>query len=74
MLMSKLEIPSGMEIAPRYILLYTVYTICTVQTALHCLNNSMYANISCWGRLERYWNGLMASEQNVGWVSKLDTP
>ena len=36
----------------------TVYTVCTVQTTLHCLNVSMYACIYCWGRLERYWNGL----------------
>ena len=36
----------------------TVDTVYTIQTALHCLNSSMFA-CKLLKRLERYWNGLM---------------
>ena len=42
-----------MEVAPRYTkftLINNVYTVYTIQTALHCLNSSMYAYIYCEGR------------------------
>ena len=35
-----------------------VDTVYTIQTALHCLNSSMFA-CKLLKRLERYWNGLM---------------
>ena len=38
-----------------------VETSYTVQTALHCLNISIYVYIYCLERLERHWNGLMHS-------------
>ena len=35
----------------------------------------MYACIHCYGRLERYWNGLMSNEQKVEWSGWMgDTP
>ena len=46
---------------------YAAKTVYTVQTDSHCLNSSMYAYLYCYGRLERYWNGLMGfSKKNVG--------
>ena len=37
--------------------LLTIERPLTIQTALHCLNSSMYAFLYCWGRLERYCKG-----------------
>ena len=43
------EIPSEMEIAPRYTLpVDTVCTVYTNQTDVHCLNSSMYAYMPGW--------------------------
>ena len=35
-----------MEVAPRYKVhcLYTVYSVCTVQTALHCFYSNMFGD------------------------------
>ena len=62
-----------MEVAPRYTLQYTVYTVYTdyiilLYTTLHCLNSSKYAYIYCYGRLEGIGMGRSATEQNVGWL------
>ena len=43
-----------------------VYTVYTIETALHCYNISMYACIYCQGRLERYWNGLLSCSAKCG--------
>ena len=45
-----------MWVALRYKLLIdsvdTAYTVCTIETALHCINSSMYAwNGMGWGKL-----------------------
>ena len=51
------KIPSEMEVAPRntmltlftlLLLFHTVFTVYTIQTALHCLNSSMYVYIQTW--------------------------
>ena len=49
-----------MEVAPRYKLplsvsvsvntVYTFYNVYSIQTALHCLNSSMYACVYCVGK------------------------
>ena len=58
----KIEIPTGMEVPLRYKLLtlfslftvytahifYTFYTVNIIQTALHCLNSSLYAYTYCY--------------------------
>ena len=41
-----IKILSEMEVAPRFII-YTVNTVYTIQTALQCLNFSIYAYIYC---------------------------
>ena len=63
-----------MEVAPRYTLLLSLNTVDTVyafQTALHCLNNSMYVNVydacincyggfkwACWRNIGLDWSGV----------------
>ena len=47
----------------------SVFTVYTIQTALHCFNSSIHILLCCKGRLERYWNGLMHNEKMLdGWV------
>ena len=54
----------------------SIYTVYNIQTALHCVNSSMYAYLYCKERLKRYWNGLKhfwakCVSGSSGW---LDTP
>ena len=67
-----IKIPADMEVAPRYTLLLSLNTVDTVyafQTALHCLNNSMYVNvydacIYCYGGFKTLLKG--ACWRNIG--------
>ena len=44
----------------------TLFSVYTIKTDLHCLNNSMYAQMYIVIRLERCWiQALGASEKNV---------
>ena len=68
-----------MEVAPRYMLLTLltllsvdmVYTIDTIQNALHCLNSSMYAHcpyiLSRKVRTLLEWADLLLSKMWDGW-------
>ena len=61
-----------MEVAPRYKLplsvsvsvntVYTFYNVYSIQTALHCLNSSMYACVYCVGKQNAI---------RMGWWAKL---
>ena len=59
--------PPELEVAPRYkLLVNTVYTIYTIQTASYCINSTLYAcNIYCRGG---YRNGLMSFSLQKEWM------
>ena len=60
---------NGLHTVYNVYIVLIVHTVCTnhtAQTALHCLkSSSMFAFTYFKGRLERYWMGWWASEQNV---------
>ena len=65
---------NGLHTVYNVYIVLIVHTVCTnhtAQTALHCLkSSSMFAFTYFKGRLERYWMGWWASEQNfvLEWV------
>ena len=52
----------------------SIYTVYNIQTALHCVNSSMYAYLYCKERLKRYWNLMMGLAKSglmgdwSGWI------
>ena len=65
-----------MEVATYYklltlLILFTLlawFTLLTLLILLKMKNSSMYANLYCLERLERYWGALKSDEQKVGWI------
>ena len=47
----------------------TAYTVCTIETALHCFNNGMYGYLYCLGYVYCFWSGLGVMSIKWEWVT-----